>query len=260
MKLTADNYYTAEANNAYWSASQVKAFLSCPARALAELKGEWSQPPGQALLIGSYVDAAIEGDAALEQFRGTHPELFRRDGSLKAEFVKAQEMVDRAKQDEVFTAYLDGEKQKILTGTIDGLPFKAKLDVYNGQRIVDVKTVRDTQPMYKPGEGRLTFADYWQWPLQMAIYQALEGNRLPCYLAVITKEDPPGLELVEIEQEKMDAEMSFLEEKLPYFDAIKQGIVEPERCENCAYCRATRKLTGPRPLETFIELGGNNIE
>ena len=137
--------------------------------------------------------------------------------------------------------------------------FKGKFDVYRpGERIVDLKTAKDLQPMYKPGEGRLSFADYWNWPLQMAIYQALEGNRLPCYLAVITKEDPPDLALVEIEQEKLDAEMDFLLEKLPYFDAIKQGVIEPERCENCAWCRMSRKLTGPRPLESYIEIGGNN--
>ena len=257
LSLTPENYYSREADLEYWSASQVKNFLSCPARAMAELTGEYRRPAGTAMLVGSYVDAAFEG--TLEGFKEAHPEIFKKDGSPKAEYMKADEMIRRAEQDELFMEYMDGEKQRIFIGEIGGLRFKGKFDVYRpGERIVDLKTAKDLQPMYKPGEGRLSFADYWNWPLQMAIYQALEGNRLPCYLAVITKEDPPDLALVEIEQEKLDAEMDFLLEKLPYFDAIKQGVIEPERCENCAWCRMSRKLTGPRPLESYIEIGGNN--
>lgn len=260
MQLTPENYFSLEADREYWSASQVKSFLSCPARAMAELNGVYKRPPSQALLIGSFVDAAFEG--TLEAFKEAHPEILnKRTGALKAEFQKAEEMIARAQQDELFMDYMDGEKQRIFTGEIGGLPFKGKFDVYRaGERIVDLKTAKDLQPMYKPGEGRLSFADYWNWPLQMAIYQALEGNRLPCYLAVITKEDPPDIALVEIEQEKLDAEMDFLLERLPYFDAIKQGIVEPERCENCDWCRMSRKLTAPRPLESYIEIGGTSFE
>ena len=256
-KPTKNNYFSHEMDQAYFSASQVKEFMSCPARAMARIRGEWDQASSQALLVGSLVDAAFEGPKSIERFQASHPEMYKRDGMLKAEYVKALEMVMKARRDPVFMEYMRGQKQKILTGKIDGVPFKCKLDVYRkGERIVDLKTVKDTQPMYKPGEGRLSFADYWNWPLQMAIYQYIEGNHLPCYLAVITKEDPPGLELIEIEQEKMDAEIDFLREKLPYFDAIKRGLIEPERCENCAYCRATRKLSGPKPLESFTEIGG----
>lgn len=257
LKLTPENYYSREADREYWSASQIKTFLDCPARAMAELNGDYTRPASTALLVGSFVDAFFEG--SLTAFQEAHPEIFKRGGELKADFQKALEMIDRARQDELFMAYMDGEKQTIVTGEIGGLPFKGKFDVYRpGERIVDLKTARDLQPMYKPGEGRLSFADYWNWPLQMAIYQALEGNRLPCYLAVITKEDPPDIALVEIEQEKLDAELDYLLEKLPYFDAIKQGVIEPDRCENCAWCRMSRKLTAPRPLESFIEIGGAN--
>ena len=250
MKLTPDNYYSTEANMAYWSASAVKAFLSCPAAGLAEMTGNWTRPDSNALLIGSYVDAALEG--TLGRFIQIHPELFKRDGQLKAQYAKADEMVRRAMNDPVFCEFLRGEKQRIFTGTLFGYPFKAKFDVYlPGERIVDVKTVKDLSPVYRAGEGRLDFATAWNWPLQMAIYQALEGNRLPCYLAVITKESPPDIEIVQIEQERMDAELEFLERKMPELDAIKAGIMEPERCEHCAVCRATKKLSGSKPLQIF---------
>ena len=250
MKLTAENYYSVEANRAYWSASAIKAFLECPAAALAEINGEWTRPESDALLIGSYVDAAIEGTLGL--FIQNHPQLFKRDGTLKAQYSKADEMARRAMSDPVFTDYLRGEKQRIVTGELFGYPFKAKYDVYlPGERIVDVKTVKDFAPIYKPGQGRLDFATAWNWPLQLAIYQALEGNGLPCYLAVITKENPPDIEVVQVEQSRLDAEMDFLKNLMPRFDAMKHGIIEPERCGKCAYCRATKKLSGAVPLTYY---------
>lgn len=61
LKLTAENYYSPEANREYMSASQIKQFMKCPAAAMAELRGEYERPTTSALLIGSYVDACFEG-------------------------------------------------------------------------------------------------------------------------------------------------------------------------------------------------------
>lgn len=259
MQLTADNYYGTDANKAFWSASLIKTMLDCPARGLAEMRGEYIRPPSPALLIGSYIDTYFEGTQ--EQFKSEHPEIFKRDGTLKAEYIGADRMIERAESEPLFMEYMQGDKQRIVTGELFGLPFKAKYDVYlAGRRIVDLKTAKDMKPIYKTGQGRITFADAWNWPLQMAIYQALDGHKLPCYLAVITKEDPPDIEIIEIPQYALDAELEILSEKMPYFDAMKQGIIEPERCECCAYCRATKRLTAPKQLDEFNEIGGNNIE
>lgn len=250
LELNQKNYYTQEANQAYWSASLVKEFQNCEARALATLNGEYVRESTQALLVGSYVDAFIEGPGAFQKFCSEHPEIFKRDGSLKAEYTRADAMLARMNASPVFMEYLTGERQTIKTGEIFGLPFKAKFDVYvPGKRIVDLKTVKDLEPVYVPGEGRLAYYDAWNWPLQLAIYQAIEGHGLPCYLAVVTKEDPPTLDLIEIPQWRLDAEMEYLKNRLPYLDAIKQGIIEPERCERCAYCRATKVIEGPREIE-----------
>jgi len=252
LRLTKKNYHSERANREYWSASLVKQFLSCPAAAMAMEPA----PPSTALLVGSYVDAAFEGPRALERFTGEHSEMFKKDGTLKADFTKAQEMIERARSDKLFMEYMSGRKQVIKTGILGGLPFKIKMDVYKkGCRIVDLKTARDMKPTYRAGEGQITFADAWEWPLQLAIYQAIEGNRLPCFLAVVTKEDPPDIAVIEVPQRELDAERERLLDKLPYFDAIRQGIVEAPRCECCAYCRRTKKLSGPVPLANFIEYG-----
>lgn len=262
MALTSNNYFSPRANRLYFSASQVKQFKRCEAMAMAEIRGKYTRPASTALMVGSYVDAALTGD--LGKFMEEHPELWKKDGSLKADFVQAQLMVDRAKQDPVFKEYLRGRHQAIMTGKIFGVPFKAKFDVLRDDRIVDLKTVRDMQPVYQPGQGRVDFATAWDWPLQMAIYQKIveikKGVKLPCYLAVITKETPSDIAVIQIEQERMDAEIAWLEQALPRFEAVKSGLIPPERCCQCAFCRETNKLTGPVMLGEFEEMGATSNE
>jgi site-specific DNA-cytosine methylase len=88
LKLTDANYYSPEANWAYMSTSQFKSFRKCEAAALAELRGEWNRPSSTALLVGSYVDAYFSGE--MEQFKAAHPEMYKKDGALKADFEKAE--------------------------------------------------------------------------------------------------------------------------------------------------------------------------
>ena len=264
MELTAENYYSPEANEAYMSASFVKAMRKCEAAAMAEFHGEWERPESTALVVGGYVDAMLTGsewDAMA--FRSEHPEMFKKDGSLKAEYAKAEDMVNRARRDRVFMATMEGDHQVIRTGKIDGIPFKAKYDVYNRddpdmkETIVDLKTVKDFNPVYMPGQGRVTFADAWDWPLQMAIYQQLsDTKRATCLLSVISKEDPPDVNVVWIPQERLDAEMAILHSQLPRMEAVKAGVIPPTRCGKCAYCRSTHMITSISSLEDFEDMGG----
>ena len=250
MRVTKKNYFSPEAERKYFSASQIKAMMNCPAAALNDTE----RPTSTALLVGSYVDSFFE--KRLPQFKADHPEILKRDGSLKAEYVQANEMINRACSDPLFREYMRGRKQVIRTGYIGGYPFKIKMDVYRkGERIVDLKTIKDMKPAYRSGEGHITFADQWEWPLQMAIYQAIEGNRLPCFLAVVTKEDPPDLAVVEIPQNVLDMEIERLLDMLPRFDAMKRGIIQAPRCECCSYCRRTKKLEAPVPLMDFLNYG-----
>jgi len=257
MALTSKNYFSRRANRLYFSASQIKQFKKCEAMALAEIKGKYVRPASQALMVGSYVDAALTGD--LDKWLDEHPEVRKKDGSLKAEFVQASDMVQRAWSDHVFKEYLKGRHQTIMTAKLFGVPFKAKFDVLRDDRIVDLKTVRDMSPVYLPGQGRVDFATAWDWPLQMAIYQKIveinKGVKLPCFLAVITKETPADIAVIQIEQERMDAELAWLEQALPRFEAIKSGLIEPERCGQCAFCRETHKITGPVMLGEYEEMG-----
>ena len=262
MQLNEMNYFSHEADTEYFSASQVKSFKKCEAATMAELCRQYERPMSQALMVGQYVDAGLTGD--LCAWEHEHPEIRKRDGGLKAEYVQAEEMVQRAMRDPLFMDYMKGDHQAILTGKLFGVPFKAKFDVLAKDRIVDLKTVRDLSPVYLPGQGRVDFATAWDWPLQMAIYQKLyeeaSGERLPCYLAVITKETPADIRLVQIEQERMDAELAWLEQAIPRFEMIKDGAIEPERCNDCAWCRQSRVLEAPEALGDFDEMGGTDNE
>lgn len=264
--LTESNYHSRTANLKYFSASQVKGMLSCEARTMAEIFGTWSEEPTVSMLVGSYVDAYFNskrekdgrGEISGHEFSDFVAEnrtklVNSRTGELKADFRKAEQMIERAESDELFMRFLRGRKQVIMTANLFGVPFKVKYDVLrdhyrvNDKRIVDIKTIRDTEPIYRTGEGKLNFVEYWRYDLQLSIYREVykknKGAELPCYLACISKQDPPAILLIHIPPPQLDTNMEYLAEKMERFKAIKSGIIEPERCENCAYCRATRKLS-----------------
>ena len=135
LKLTEANYYTPEMNWRYMSCSQFKSFRSCESAALAELKGEWGRKDSTALLVGSYVDAYFSGE--LEQFKADHPEMFKKDGTLKADFEKAQAICERLNRDELSRLLLAGRHQTIKTGKIAGVDYKAKFDSLLNARQVE---------------------------------------------------------------------------------------------------------------------------
>lgn len=251
--LTSENYFSTENQMKYCGSSQLKAFLKCEAAALAEASGNYEREHTTALLVGSYVDAHFEG--TLDIFKAHHPELFKRDGTLKADYSKAEYIISRIEQDEFFMSFMDGEKQKIMTGEISGVPVKIKIDSYFPDKIVDLKIMKDFSPVYRPEEGKLTFIEAWGYDLQGALYQEIvrqnTGEKLPFFIAAATKENEPDLGVFEIPQELLDFELDKAKEVLPRIDAIKRGLIEPERCERCEYCRATKVL---RRVTTMEEL------
>ena len=104
MQLNEKNYFSPEANATFFSASQVKAFRKCEAMAMAELCGQYKREMSQALMVGQYVDAALTGD--LREWEDQHPEIRKRDGGLKAEYVQADQMVQRAMRDPLFMDFI----------------------------------------------------------------------------------------------------------------------------------------------------------
>ena len=235
-KLTENNYYTLEMDKFYMSVSQYKSFMSCEARAMAKLNGEYEEEKNTALLVGSYCDSAIEG--TLGKFKTENPQIFKKNGELYSDYAKAEEIVKLINKNEFFQKYLIvGEKQVILTFELFGVWWKIKLDSFDrGKRITDMKVMRNTESIPK-----------WRYDTQGAIYQkGVELNdlgKLPFYLAVATKEDIPDLNIFQIPQSTLDLALMEVEENLPHIIEVKSGKVAPTRCEKCDYCRRTRKTT-----------------
>lgn len=249
--LNNENYFSVENNLKYMSVSQFKAFENCPASAYAEVTGNYEREKTTALLVGSYVDAHFEG--SLDVFKTHNPKLFKRDGSLKSDYIKAEQIINRVEQDDLFMKYMSGEKQVIMTGTIAGVEVKIKVDSLHTDKIVDLKVMRDFEPIYVPEKGRLNFIEAWKYDLQGAVYQEIvrqnTGKVLPFYIAAVTKEKEPDLAVIEIPQAYLEIELENFEKNVIKYDAIKKGLIEPERCEHCDYCKATKVLKKPISLE-----------
>lgn len=255
MILNNNNYFSAEADVAFWSVSQFKAFNSCEAAGLAMARGEYQREETDALLIGSYVDAYFSGEIEAFKERNADRMFSKRGGGLLSKFQAADTMIARVVSDPLMVDYLTGEKQVVMTADLFGLPWKAKIDVYNERRIVDLKTVRDFEDIYDKGYGWRSWVEYWGYDIQGAIYQSIEqavtgrDDPLPFYIAAVTKERVPDIKVIQIPQHVLDAAYKMVEAKIERFDLIKSGDVEPVRCEKCDYCKSTKILTAPEIYE-----------
>ena len=248
MKLTNANYFSPKANREYFSVSQWKSFKKCQDMALAEVRGKYVREETPALLVGSYVDAYFDNE--LDLFKATHPALFKKDGSLKAEYIQAEQIIERIKRDRLMMKYLTGgERQVIMTGEIEGVPVKIKIDTLHPDKIVDGKIVKDFAPIYVEDKGRLMWWEAWNYDTQGAVYQEVvyqnTGKRLPFFLAPATKEKVTDIDILHIEQSHLDFAMDEFKRDIIGFDAVKKGIVKPDRCESCDWCKETKKLKEP---------------
>jgi len=259
FKLTSDNYYSPEANKVLMSVSQWKDFNGtwahhgCEFQALKKLSGEWVEPKGTALMVGSYVDAYVEG--TLDKFKAANPEIFKKDGTLRAEYVKAEQIIQRMESDKYFMTYLSGEKQTIMEGNLFGARWKIKMDSYiPGVAIVDLKVMRSISELHWVKDmGYIDTIRFWNYDVQGAVYQEIvrqnTGKRLPFYIAATTKENEPDLRIIQITQNYLDEALSLVESKMPRTLMVKSGEVEPDHCETCDCCRHYRKLSKPISLD-----------
>ena len=255
MVLTAENYYSREANEEYMSVSQFKDFsgtygkMACEFTAMEKLKEQWEEPKSKALMVGSYVDSYFEG--TLDSFKENNPDLFKRDGCLKAEYVKADEIIKRIERDAYFMKYMGGEKQVIMTGELFGTKWKIKIDSYIPDvAIVDLKVMASiTRLEWVRDIGYLDFVRYWGYDIQGAIYQEIvrqnTGKKLPFFIAAATKETEPDIRIIHVTDNYLAEALNMVQMNMSRVLQVKSGEAEPDRCELCDCCRKNRVLTRP---------------
>ena len=221
--LTAENYYSQEANERYMSVHQYLDFVGhmgvqgCEKRAMASLTGDYSKEKSTAMMVGSYVDSYFEG--SLEQFKKENPDIFTQK-----------------------------------------CDWKIKMDSYiPGKAIVDLKTTSDLHKAWRVQDyGYASVAEYWGYTLQMAVYQKIveidTGEKLPCILAFITKEDSPELKLCYIDQVTLDHSLNEVGMNMGSILMVKNGEVDPIPCGKCDYCKATEPIEEVINIADLIEV------
>lgn len=268
--LNEKNYYSLEMDRQFCSNSQLKNFKSCEHKAMKILSGEYVVPTTEAMMLGSLVDHVLTEDGTIEGFVQSHPDMIssrgKTAGCLKSAFTPAYGMISRCQNDQMFMKFLDGEHQKIVTGTIYGLPFKAKLDCYiPGKAIVDLKTVASIRGKVWSDElGKYTtFIEAYDYITQLAIYQELvfqnTGEMLPCYIAAVSKEQIPDIEIIYIDNETLHGTLHGddfhrgIADLCESIRLLKSGEVTPTKCGHCEICVSEKKIE--RPI-SWLELEG----
>jgi hypothetical protein len=165
-------------------------------------------------------------------------------------------MINVFKNDPAMVQMREGEKEQIFTGEISGVPFKIQVDILNIGKgyFADIKTTKNMYEKYWNAETREreTFIQKYDYPLQFSIYvEILRQNlnmdkHLDCYILAVDKQEIPDHEIIYMDvdgfiKEKLE-EIKF---KLPHIMAVRNGEIEPERCEKCDYCRQTKKIIKP---------------
>lgn len=266
LLLTDDNYYSLDADRVYCSASQYLNFVGrpsipgCEARSMAMLNGEYEQEITKAMIIGSILDCLWElNDMPLEEKISTIANKFPEcvssrgatKGELKIEYKQAIQLYQRTLKDELFCKFMSGKKQVIMTGDIEGLPFKIKMDSYIPDvAIVDLKTTQDASRnhrKYIADSGNWeTFYSAMGYDVQLSIYREIvrqnTGKTLRCYIAAIDKNAHPLPQIIELSPKLLDEALETVKAHIPTIKMLKSGEVKTYcRCEECDYCRDTYK-------------------
>lgn len=260
MTLTQENYYSKRWE--YLSASQYKSFVSCEAKAMAELTGEIPQENTEAFLVGNYVHTAFESGQVHEQFKkDNETAMLTKQGKLRANFIVAENMVQRLKEDEFFNELYQGEKEVILTGELFGEDWKGKIDCLNLEQgyFVDIKTTADIHKKFWSESRRVwtPFVECFGYYEQMAIYKYLLEQKydkpFTPYIVSVSKQTPCDIEAIEIREELLIVALNGIQEKIAQVVAVKNGEAKPRMCGKCDYCRGHKQLTGFVSSEELIE-------
>ncbi|NRD80333.1 PD-(D/E)XK nuclease-like domain-containing protein [Bacillus sp. BRMEA1] len=261
--LTSSNYHSNEANQQYLSVSQFKNFMECEAKAMAKLSGAYIEPSSNALIVGSYVHAALESDEAFRQFvEENNGAIFKARGGKYSDFELADKMIEVLKNDKFAIFALEGEKEQIYTAHLFGTDWKIKVDSINHQRrtFTDLKTTQELHKRYwsTKYDEWVSFVEAWDYVLQMAVYRRILEENLGYtytpYIVAVSKENHPNKAVLHFDESRFAFEYEYLEMKMERVLAVKSGKEQPRRCEKCDYCRSTKLLKDTMEIGELIHV------
>lgn len=201
-------------------------------------------------------NGTLKSDMSVRKIEAVEPtHIVYKPKGLKAEYVMAQKMVERCQRDPLFMGFMDGEKQKIFTAELWGVPFKCKIDSYKPYGkpiIVDLKTTRDMhKTFFKQDIGHIDFISYYGYIYQLALYREIvyrvTGEMCDCYVCAVSKGKHPEIKVIAIDNISLNSALEEIEKSIKYSPLVDvwRGEIEPTRCEspNCPYCVDTEVLT-----------------
>lgn len=272
-KLTQDNYYQ---DKEYLSYSRMKQFLKCPARALAVEDGEWTESRDETpLLLGNYVHSYFESQEAHEAFLKENGDKLisksgKTKGQLKKEFLIGDSMIASLKDDPSFNRLYHGsstenvEKEMIVYGEIEGVPFKGKLDSVNLTQgyFADLKTMKSIYDMEWSAELRrkvptavnniLGFGYHSQLAIYRELLKQMTGDEFRPIIVAVSKEEVPDKEVIRIDEEWLEEGLEEVKETIKEVWGVIQHKVEPKGCGHCDYCHSQKKLNSIVTLNNLI--------
>lgn len=259
LDLLGKDYYSRESSIRYWSISQYKRFIECEARAISELRGDWTDTrDNTALLVGNYVHSYFESEEAHEAFKIENgPEMISSRGAtkgkLKKDYEVAEQMIEALKNDDNFNAIYKGDKEVSITGSLGGVEFKGKIDCLNIERgyFVDIKTTKgpiDSEIWVPELKEKRFWFEAYGYILQMAAYknmlEATFKKPFEPIIYAVTKESPSDTCAIRIQNiDAMQYELNDLARKIERLDKVKKGKEKPRACGHCEYCRANKLST-----------------
>lgn len=86
---------------------------------------------------------------------------------------------------------------------------------------------------------------------QEVVYQNT-GKRLPFYIAGISKEKTPNIEIIHIQDNYLREAREVVKANINHVLAVKRGEIEPLRCHYCDYCRETKVLKRPIGIADLV--------
>ena len=272
-ELTQENYYQ---DKEYLSYSRMKQFLKCPARALAVEDGEWTESRDETpLLLGNYVHSYFESQEAHEAFLKENGDKLiskagKTKGQLKKDFLIGDSMIASLKDDPSFNRLYHGsstekvEKEMIVYGEIEGVPFKGKLDSVNLTQgyFADLKTMKSIYDMEWNAELRrkvptavnniLGFGYHSQLAIYRELLKQMTGDEFRPIIVAVSKEEVPDKEVIRIDEEWLEEGLEQVKETIKEVWNVIQHKVEPTGCGHCDYCRSRKKLNSIVTLNNLI--------
>jgi len=244
-----NNYFSLEADNQYMSCSLLDMFLSCESKTMNYLKGTYSRSTSStALIVGNYVHAWAEG--TLEKYKEKYKsEIFTNKGTLRSDFIVAENMIRTVEQDEFCMFMLEGESEVTFTGELFGEKWKIRVDKWQKEknRIIDLKTTKSIHEKTWVDGQKLSFIDVYHYQRRAAVYSEIvkqHTGKLPSfYIVAVSKEAIPDKAIINLtDEERWQQEIYDVGVKMDRIKLVKAGKVEPVRCETCDYCRQTKKV------------------